>query len=85
MRPISPIVPGCEQAEIVFAKDQPQYLPLPALRVEDGTRIITRWRLSWRERLTVLLRGDLYLWVSTFGKPLQPVMLDTRVPEVSLE
>lgn len=80
MRSISPIVPGFEDQEVVLAKDQPEYVPLPALPVNDGRQIITRWRLSLRERLSILFRGDLYLWVWTFRRPVQPVFLETAAP-----
>jgi hypothetical protein len=82
MKSISPIIPGFESEEVVYAKNQPEYIPLPALPVEDGTRIITRWRFSWRERIRVLFSGDIYLWVLTFKGPLQPVMLDTEAPQL---
>lgn len=59
--------------KVVFAKDQPEYLPLPALT--DGQYVITRWKLSWRERLTCLVRGDLHLGLLTFGRPLQPIRM----------
>jgi hypothetical protein len=80
MKPMSPVVPGFEGEEIVFAKDQPEYIPLPALPVDSAQKVITRWRLSWRERLQVLFHGDVYLWVWTFRRPLQPVALETSVP-----
>lgn len=53
-----------------YAKDQPEYLPLPALT--DGTTCITCWRLTWRERLRVLFSGRLWLSQLHFGSPLQP-------------
>jgi hypothetical protein len=81
MKPISPVIPGIELPETVYAKDQPEYQPLPAHRSPDGT-VLTRWKLSWRERLTILFRGDLYLFVSTYNKPLQPLMLQVEKPGV---
>jgi hypothetical protein len=82
MKSISPVVPGFEHLEIVVAKNQPEYEPLPALPVDDAQKIITRWRFSWRERLQVLFRGDLYLWVWTFRRPVQPVFLEVSKPDV---
>lgn len=64
---------------VVFAKDQPEHLPLPALRTDDG-RVISRWRLTWRERFRVLLRGDLWLQTLTFNTPLQPQLLSVEKP-----
>jgi len=80
MTPQSPVVKGSEDLEAVYAKDQPEYLPLPALPVDDGTRIITRWKLTLRERVRLLLTGDLYLQVLTFRRPLQPVALSVEAP-----
>lgn len=78
MRPVSPVIPGSKYPEVVYAKDQPEYLPLPAIVSANGGAL-TRWKLSWRERLCVLLSGDIYLGVLTFGQPLQPVMLMTEL------
>lgn len=78
MNPISPVIPGFEHSEVTYAKDQPEYKPLPALPTGDGV-ILTRWRMNRRERLRALLSGDVYLWVWTFGGPLQPVSLTTNV------
>ena len=58
------------QSNVVYAEDQPEYLPLPAYRDERQT--ITRWSLTWRERLHLLLTGRLWLRQLNFGKPLQP-------------
>ena len=66
MRPVE-----FEGQTTVFAKDQPQYLPLPAKRDEDGM-VTTCWVLSLRERLAVLFRGRLWLQQLTFNSPLQP-------------
>lgn len=79
--PQSPIIPGVELPEIVYAKNQPEYRPLPVYKADDGT-VLSRWRLTWKERFLVLLRGDVYLFTSTFNKPLQPVMLEIERPKV---
>jgi hypothetical protein len=81
MEPMSPIVPGAKLRETVYAKNQPPYKPLPVFKDETGTTL-SRWHLGWRERLTVLFRGDVYLWIETFNKPLQPVMLQIERPEM---
>lgn len=81
MKPISPIVPGLEEHEIRIAEDQPEYETLPVLKLAEGV-IITRWRLTLRERLVALFNGDIYLWIHTFGKPLQPIRLDVDEPRL---
>jgi len=60
-----------KEANFIFAKDQAQYLPLPAWRGDDGT-VISCWSLSWKERLGVLVTGRLWVKILTFNKPLQP-------------
>ena len=82
MKPISPVIPGRNFPEVVFAKHQPEYLPLPAISNPEG-RVTTRWCLSWRERLQALWGGNVWLQVLTFNHPLQPVKLMTEPPEVA--
>jgi type II secretory pathway component PulM len=79
-RPVSPVIPGLERDEVICAKDQPEYGQLPSLQYADGT-VLTRWRLTWRERLLVLLRGDVYLSVLTFNRGLQPVLIEIERPQ----
>lgn len=66
----------------VFAKDQPEYKPLPAHAFKDDPqgRIACCWKLSWRERWAVLRRGVIWHQVLTFNKPLQPQLLSVEKP-----
>lgn len=80
MRPLSPVVPSAGNDEIVYAKDQPEYQPLPCLRMEDGT-ILTRWSLDEDEKQKVLEQGYVYLSVSTFNQPLQPLLITVEPPD----
>ena len=65
--------------EVVYAKNQPQYNPLPAEKWKDG-KVLSKWKLSWRERLNILLNGSIYLLISTFNYPLQPVRMSVKRP-----
>lgn len=68
------VLPCGSFSAATYAKDQPEYLPLPVLRVHGPEgRVVSRWRLSWRERLIILLTGDLYLSQLTFNSKLQPI------------
>lgn len=62
---------------IVIAKDQPQYLPMPAHRepLDESGRLTFCWKLSWRERIKVLLTGKIWHQTLTFNGPLQPQKL----------
>lgn len=68
-----------KEANVTFAENQPEYLPLPAFRSADGL-VITCWRLSWMERIKLLMTGRLWLLNLTFNQPLQPVMLQVKYP-----
>ncbi len=70
------------EQNVVYAKDQPEYLPLPAMRTPgvDG-ELICCWQLSWRERVRVLFTGRIWHSILTFGKPLQPQLLQCDTPE----
>lgn len=66
-------------ANVTFAKDQPQYLSLPAHMDKDGI-VTTCWGLSWRERVKVLLNGEIWFQVMTFKRPLPPQKASTENP-----
>lgn len=59
-----------EEAHLTYGGHQPEYRPLPAWK--DDKRTISCWRLTWRERLKLLLRGRLWLMQLNFDAPLQP-------------
>ena len=63
----------------VIAKEQPEYLGLPAHLTEDGL-VISCWRLSIWERLKVLWNGHIWLEVLTFNNPLQPLFMSVDGP-----
>lgn len=82
MKPVTPVLPGVfipDHQQVIFAKDQSQYKPLPAVLLTDG-EVITRWSFSWRERLKILFGGSVWLTIYTFNQPLQPIYLDTASP-----
>lgn len=66
MKPIS-----FKEQNCVIAKDQNEYLSLPAWKSKDGT-IISCWQLSFIERIKLLFTGRLWFKILTFNKPLQP-------------
>jgi len=83
LKPISPVVPGFERYERVFGASQPEYIPLPTLATgDDAGVVISRWRMTWKERLRALVFGDVYLRQATFGQALQPVLVHIEAPRV---
>ena len=55
---------------MVWAENQPPYLPLPAYT--DDRETISLWALTWRERIRALFTGRLWLRQLNFGAALQP-------------
>lgn len=55
----------------VYAENQPEYLPLPVRKAEDG-EVVSCWKLTWWERVKVLITGKMWFACLTFNQPLQP-------------
>ncbi len=75
MEPIESGLVAEDARRVIFAKDQPEYTPLPAIAFADG-KILTEWRLSEDERVRIQHGENIRLWIWTFGGPLQPVALE---------
>jgi hypothetical protein len=68
----------------VLAKDQPQYMPLPAhVSFGDTGRLTCCWQLTWRERWNLIWSGVIWHQILTFHSPLQPQLLLTKKPDLS--
>lgn len=70
-----------KESNATYAKDQDQYLDLPALKYDDGT-VVSCWELSFKEALKLLFNRKLYVAVLTFNMPLQPMFLTVDKNEV---
>lgn len=81
MKPVSPVIPNADAEEVVYAKDQPEYQPLPSVRLADGRDTHARWALSDEEKIAIAEQGYIYLEILTFNRPLQPLRLSIDVPE----
>ena len=55
-------------------------LTLRAYVYKDGV-VLSRWHLTPKELEIINKTGDVYLFVHTFGSPMQPVNLQVQVPE----
>jgi hypothetical protein len=70
-----------KQANTEFAKNQNEYLTLPAYTDdEQGGRIVHCWQLELKERIKILFTGKLWIWVLNFHKPPQPIKPDVNNP-----
>lgn len=64
---------------VVIAKDQPEYAPLPAHVSREGV-VTCCWKLSEDELDRVLVTGLIWHQVHTFRQPLQPQLLLATKP-----
>jgi hypothetical protein len=81
MIPVSPVMPGSEDIEMVFGKNQPQYIPLPAVYLDQPNRpVITRWRFTNEERAAIADGADIVHTSLTFWHDLQPICLQVCFP-----
>lgn len=75
-------IPFKEQ-NMVIAKDQPEYVPLPAFKANTPEgQVVSCWQLSFGERLRILFTGKLWVCLLTFNKPLTPSFFTTKKSEV---
>jgi hypothetical protein len=71
-----PVIEGMEAEEIVYAADQPQYLPLRTLKSKgEWGRVISRWTFTPKQRQAIADGADVLLELSTFNQPLQPIRM----------
>ncbi len=76
MTPTSPVLTEeFVPIEIVYAKDQPEYAPLPVIRNSTGV-VLSRWKLTDSEREAVAAGADVFLSIWTFNQPLQPLRIE---------
>jgi len=66
-----------KQSNVVYAKDQPEYLPLPAHKTTDG-QVTSCWKMGIKDRLRVLLSGRVFVTMLTFNQPLQPLRVSAK-------
>ena len=67
-------------ANVVYGANQPEYMPLPAFRKENG-EIWTCWKLSPEDLKRIQETGVIWLAMLTFNLPLQPVLLSPDCPD----
>lgn len=66
-------------SNVVYAEDQPDYLPLPALRFPVTGRVIHCWEPTHEELQDIKRTGKIYFSQETGNGPLQPVMCAANI------
>lgn len=72
MRAVQPNALHAGGRLVVFAKDQPEYNPLPA-SVDGNGLVMTEWEPSAEDLATLVNGGRVRIWLHTHGQPLQPI------------
>lgn len=68
---------------VVFAKDQPEYFPLPALKLNsENGEVISCWKMCFKDRIKVLFTGVVWLSLMSFNKPLTPSYISVNRKDV---
>lgn len=86
---MTPIEPQLHQDAqlVVFAKNQPPYIPLPASVDAQGT-VMTEWEPTADELERLLLGGRIRLWMLYTsvkdGKPFTPIALEVLEPDCGM-
>lgn len=72
------------EANVTFAKDQPEYEPLPAYKKPNDPQglVVVKFELSQEEMGEIFQNGTIYLSMLTFNQPLQPIRLSVLKPEI---
>lgn len=69
--------------EVEIAKDQDQYLTLPAMVSRGYTGVVTtRWNPSLSGRFRLLFGGSVYVQMLCFGKPVTPLRVTVDEPPI---
>jgi len=75
-----------EEQTVVIAKNQPEYLPMPAHVSNDVEgRVTFCWEMTLKERIKLIVTGKLWHQVLTFNQPLQPQLLLVNKPDLNLK
>ena len=83
MTPVEPTYCPDGAARLIFAKDQPEYLPLPATRTPEGV-VCTEWEPTADELEALLTGGRVRILLHTFNQPLQPLRVEVTEPECGM-
>lgn len=66
-----------EGCNAVYAKNQPEYIPLPCEKFERS--VLTLWEGGFWDRIHFLIHGKMWLHVMNFNQPLQPLKMDVCI------
>ena len=72
-----------KEKNVLLGNEQPEYLSLPAFKKDSSQGdVITCWNLSFKERLRILFKGEIWLHVLTFNNSFPPIFLTTLKEDI---
>lgn len=78
------IAPKIEYLDsVVYAENQPPYIPLPVSRTVDG-EVVSCWKPNIWARFKILFGGNFYITMLIFNRPLTPLRVSVDRPKYKL-
>lgn len=65
-----------KEQNCTYAVNQPEYIPLPALKING--EVISCWKMSLSEKIRILFTGRVWISLMCFNEPLMPIFLSTK-------
>ena len=72
-----------KEQNLVYAKGQPQYLPLPCHRQADGTATFG-FELDFTELIKITRSKEIHLTILAFFTPIQPMRISINKPALPI-
>lgn len=82
MKAVSPVIPGENWREVKIAEHQDEFATVPAIPLNNGGQLLSRWELTDEEITTIIKTRSIYFYQWTGGRPMQPVCLTTERPQL---
>lgn len=68
-----------KHSNTVYAENQDEYRNLPSLKLDTPEgHVISCWKMSFKERMRVLIFGRVWMNLLSFNRPLTPSLLTTQ-------
>jgi hypothetical protein len=82
MDAVSPVIPGEDWKEVKIAEHQDEYATLPAIPLNHGGCLLSRWELSDEDIERIKETRSIWFYQWTMNQPMQPVSLTTEKPQL---
>ena len=74
------------EQNIVFAENQPQYETLPAFKDNNTEQtVVTCWKLTLKERISLLIKGHFWVSQMTFRTPYHPIYMSVDKKDIFID